>query len=62
MYTPKRLRKNPKEITSDPTKPKRKRVVLNFKEKEEVTQKLKMGYTPDKLAADYGLNPHTVYK
>ena len=43
-------------------KPKRKRFFLNFKEKEEVTQKLKMSYTPDKLAAGYGLNHHTVYK
>ena len=35
-------------------------VVLNFKEKEEVTQKLTIGYTPDKLASDYGLNNQTV--
>ena len=44
-----------------PQSPKEKEF-LNFKEKEEVTQKLKIGYTPDKLAAGYGLNQHTVYK
>ena len=60
MYTPKRLRKNAKESSSQP--PKRKRLVLKFKEKEEISQKLKLGFIPDKLAADYELNPHSVYR
>ena len=43
MYTPKRLRKNAKEISSEPSLP--KRMGFNFK-KEEVSKKLKLGYTP----------------
>ena len=41
---------------------KRLRKVSHLKEKEEINQKLKLSFTSDKLASDYGFNPHSVYR
>ena len=51
--------KDAKESSSEP--PERKSLVLNFKGKEKINQKHKLGFTSYKLASDYGLNPHSVY-
>ena len=47
---------------SAPAKLKQKRHVLNFAEKEKVIQKLKLGFTEDKLASDLGASTSTIYK
>lgn len=62
MYTPKSIRKNAKSPMSAPAKLKQKRHVLNFAEKEKVIQKLKLGFTEDKLASDLGASTSTIYK
>ena len=62
MYTPKSIRKNAKAFSSDPPNEKIKRVVLDFERKEKVIKKLKLGFTPDKLALEFGIAPITVYK
>ena len=55
----KKVRKNaakPKKVTE-----KRKRVVLNFVQKEEIIRKVKEGYTLEKLSLDYGCSKQSIY-
>ena len=63
MYKIKSPRKNSKarDIAS-PASPKRKRIVLNYLEKEAIIKKMDLGYSHQKIASDFNIGVLTVYK
>jgi len=62
MYEIPKPRKNAKKVIENPTvKPKRKKVVLNFVQQEEIIDKIKRGCCAKKLALDYKVGLATVY-
>ncbi len=59
MYQPDKPRKNAAAVKDKVVK--RKRVVLTFVQREEISKKLKLGYSVKKLALDYNVGERTVY-
>jgi len=60
MYKTVKPRKNATGAI-DKTITKRKRVVLNFIQRQEIVSKLKSGYPIEKLSMDYGVASRTIY-
>ena len=60
MYAVKPPRKNAAVATNNITK--RKRVVLNFIQREELIGKYKSGFSVEKLALDYDISRSTVFQ
>ncbi len=60
MYKTVKPRKNAAGAI-DKTITKRKRVVLNFVQRQEIVSKLKSGYSVEKLSIDYGVASRTIY-
>ena len=58
MYQTPKPRKNAAKVIDKPI-PKRKKVVLNFVQREEIIDKHKAGYCPKKLALDYNVGLST---
>jgi len=59
MYKTVKPRKNAAGAI-DKTITKRKRVVLNFVQRQEIVSKLKSGYSIEKLSIDYGVASRTI--
>jgi len=61
MYQVPKTRKNASKKVTDNTISKRKKLVLNFVQREEIIQKSKNGYCAKKLALDFKVGLSTVY-
>ncbi|CAF0755301.1 unnamed protein product [Brachionus calyciflorus] len=63
MLAVKKRRKNAKQVTEEsPITPKRKRIVLDLRQKEDIIKRIEAGESHDKIAAEYNVGVSTVYQ